>query len=83
MLFDSLIGEQHVLLNLHFETRIAFDKECCFLQEIYKDDYTLCVQVFLRNRVRLRLVYSLLFERLVLPELFLVYLGKLPLPKRC
>ena len=36
MLFDSLIGEQHVLLNLHFETRIAFDKECCFLQEIYK-----------------------------------------------
>ena len=35
---------------MHFETLIAFDKECCFLREIYKDDYTLCVQVILRDR---------------------------------
>ena len=27
------------MLNAYFETRIAFDKECCFLQEIYKDVY--------------------------------------------
>ena len=53
----------------------------CFLQEIYRDDYKLWVQVILRNKVRLRLVYSwlleryFLFQKLVLPELILVYLG--------
>ena len=54
----------------------------CFLQEIYRDDYKLWVQVILRNKVRLRLVYSwlleryFLFQKLVLPELILVYLGE-------
>ena len=43
---------------MHFEIRIAFDKECCFLQEIYKNDYALCIQVILRNRVRLKMIYS-------------------------
>ena len=60
----------------------------CFLQEIYRDDYKLWVQVILRNKVRLRLVYSwlleryFLFQKLVLPELILVYLGEDSLQQR-
>ena len=52
----------HHILPLLLQTRIAFDKECFFLQESYKDDYTLSIQVILRNRVRLKLVYSCLLE---------------------
>ena len=59
---DSLIGEKHVLLNMHFENLIVFDKEYFFLQEICKEDYALCVEAILRNRVRLNLVYSWLLE---------------------